>query len=62
MIVEIRIDYNRCFKCKECVKACSYGVLEWFDDMPIIVDPKNCALCLECERVCPVDAITHKEK
>ena len=62
MIVEIRIDCDKCLKCKECVKVCSYGVLEWLDDIPIVVDPKSCALCLECEKICPADAITHKEK
>ncbi|MCD6465743.1 4Fe-4S binding protein [Candidatus Bathyarchaeota archaeon] len=37
-------------------------MLEWLDDIPIVVDPKSCALCLECEKICPADAITHKEK
>ena len=62
MVVEIKIDYEKCIGCKECVKACSYGVLEWFDDTPVVVNPSSCALCLECEKKCPVNAITHKEK
>jgi NAD-dependent dihydropyrimidine dehydrogenase PreA subunit len=62
MIVKIKIDYEKCIRCEECVKACSYGVLEWLDEMPIVVNPKSCALCLECEKNCPVDAITHEEK
>ena len=53
MTVEIKIDYDRCVGCKECVKACSYGVLEWLDDMIIVVNPHDCALCLECEKRCP---------
>ncbi|MCD6469720.1 4Fe-4S binding protein [Candidatus Bathyarchaeota archaeon] len=28
MVVEIKIDYEKCVRCKECVKVCSYGVLE----------------------------------
>jgi NAD-dependent dihydropyrimidine dehydrogenase PreA subunit len=62
LTVEIKINYDKCVRCKECVKACYYGVLEWLDDMPIIVNPKNCALCLECEKKCFVNAIVHNEK
>jgi len=62
MVVEIKIDYARCTGCKECVKACSYGVLEWLEDMPIVVNPSSCAMCLECEKRCPTNAITHREK
>jgi NAD-dependent dihydropyrimidine dehydrogenase PreA subunit len=62
MIVEIKVDYDRCISCKECVKACSYGALEWFEDMPIVVNPSSCAACLECEKSCSVNAISVKEK
>jgi len=62
MVVEIKIDYDKCISCKECVKACSYGVLEWLDDIPIIVNASNCATCLECEKNCSVNAIIVKEK
>jgi NAD-dependent dihydropyrimidine dehydrogenase PreA subunit len=62
MIVEIKIDYDKCIRCKECVKVCTYGVLEWLDEMPIVVNPKKCGLCMECEIKCPVNAIIHKEK
>jgi ferredoxin len=51
MIVQIKIYYDRCTGCKECVKACSYGVLEWFEDMPIVVNPSSCAVCLECKKI-----------
>jgi NAD-dependent dihydropyrimidine dehydrogenase PreA subunit len=30
--------------------------------LPVVVNPKSCALCLECEKNCPVNAITHEEK
>ena len=62
MTIEIKINYDLCIKCKECIKACSYGVLEWLDGMPIVVNPHDCALCLECEKRCPTNAITHEEK
>jgi NAD-dependent dihydropyrimidine dehydrogenase PreA subunit len=62
VIIEIKIDYDKCVKCKQCVKACSFGVLEWIDDMPVVVSPENCKFCLECAKNCLVNAITHKEK
>jgi len=37
-------------------------VLEWIDDMPVVVSPENCKFCLECEKNCPASAITHKEE
>ncbi|MCD6530159.1 4Fe-4S binding protein [Candidatus Bathyarchaeota archaeon] len=61
MVVEIKIDYARCTGCRECVKTCSFGVLEWLDDMPVVVDPNKCAFCLDCEKICPTKAITHRE-
>lgn len=61
MVVEIKIDYARCVGCKECVKVCSFGVFEWLDDMPVVVDPNRCTFCLDCEKICPTKAITHKE-
>jgi ferredoxin-type protein NapF len=62
MVAEVKVDYDRCTGCKECVKACSYGVLGWLENAPIVVNPSSCAACLECERSCPVDAISVKEK
>jgi NAD-dependent dihydropyrimidine dehydrogenase PreA subunit len=62
LIVEIKIDYDKCIRCKECIEVCDYGVLEWLDDMPMVINPKSCALCLECEKRCSVNAIIHKEK
>jgi len=62
LIVEIKIDYEKCTGCKKCVKACSYGVLEWFEEIPIVANPSECGGCGECQKSCPVDAITIKEK
>ena len=57
MHVRIKIDYNRCTGCKMCVKACTYGVLEWLDEAPIVVNPHECAACLDCENNCEAEAI-----
>jgi len=62
MVVEIKIDYEKCTGCKKCVEACSFGVLEWFENSPIVVDPSNCGGCRECQKSCSVDAITIREK
>jgi MinD superfamily P-loop ATPase len=57
MVVEVEIDYDRCTSCKKCLEACTFGVLEWFEDRPIVVNPSNCSACLECKMSCPADAI-----
>jgi NAD-dependent dihydropyrimidine dehydrogenase PreA subunit len=62
MVVEVKIDYDKCTRCRKCIEACSFGVLEWIDDIPVVVDPRSCAFCLECEKKCPASAITHREK
>ena len=62
MIVEIRIDYEKCNRCGKCVKSCSFGVLEWFEDRPIVVNPSECGRCGECQKNCPTNAIYIKEK
>ena len=41
MLVEIKIDYAKCIGCEECVKACTFGVLEWFDDTLVVVNPSQ---------------------
>ena len=62
MVVEIKVDYRRCTGCRKCVEACALGVLEWFEEQPIVRNPSSCAACLECKISCPVDAIIVKEK
>ncbi|HDQ06598.1 MAG TPA: 4Fe-4S dicluster domain-containing protein [Candidatus Bathyarchaeota archaeon] len=62
MVVDIKINYRRCTSCKKCVKACTFGVLEWFEEQPLVVNPSKCSACFECKLSCPVDAISIKEK
>ena len=60
MTVRIEIDRNRCTGCKMCIKSCTYGVLEWLDGAPVVVNPHECAVCLDCERSCEAEAIQIK--
>ncbi len=62
MPVKIKIDYEKCNCCKKCVNKCSFGVLEWFEEHPIVTNPNNCSACLECKKICPVKAINIEEK
>ena len=62
LVVEIAIDYGRCTGCKKCVEACAFGVLEFFEEQPVVANSSNCSGCLNCSSSCPVTAITVKEK
>ncbi|MHA1379953.1 MAG: 4Fe-4S binding protein [Candidatus Helarchaeota archaeon] len=57
MFLEIKIDLDKCIGCKTCVENCFYGVLEWFEDQPIVVNPNGCGRCFVCQKNCPVGAI-----
>ncbi|NVM01341.1 MAG: 4Fe-4S binding protein [Candidatus Helarchaeota archaeon] len=60
-MVQVKIDYDKCKGCSECIKTCRFGVLEWLDEQPIVVSPNKCGKCMECIENCPEDAITIKE-
>jgi NAD-dependent dihydropyrimidine dehydrogenase PreA subunit len=62
MVVEIKIDYSRCTNCRKCVESCTFGVLEWFENQPIVTNPNRCSACLECKSICSVEAINLIEK
>jgi MinD superfamily P-loop ATPase len=62
MVVEVKIDYYRCTGCRKCVEACTFGVLEWFEEQPIIRNPSSCSACLKWKIICPVDSIYVKQK
>ncbi|PVX27651.1 MAG: hypothetical protein CW716_01200 [Candidatus Bathyarchaeum sp.] len=61
-VIEVKIDYRRCINCKKCVESCTFGVLEWFEDQPIVTNPSICSSCLKCELSCSVGAINIKAK
>ncbi|MCW4016546.1 MAG: 4Fe-4S binding protein [Candidatus Bathyarchaeota archaeon] len=61
MVVTVKIDYSCCTGCRKCVEACDYGVIEWFEDQPIVTNPINCSACSKCKLICPVEAISVKK-
>ena len=62
MVVEIKIDYSRCTDCKKCVEACIFGVLELFEEQPVVANPSSCSTCFKCTVSCPAEAIIVNEK
>ena len=59
MALTIKIDYDKCNGCANCIEVCIYGVFELLDDTPIVSHPENCLFnCGECEKKCTVNAIT----
>lgn len=52
----IKVDYNKCIKCKMCIKDC-------FPENIIFEDEKikikgECMMCGHCVAICPTNAIT----
>lgn len=56
----IRIIYERCTLCKQCIDACSFGAIEIRDGKLFINE--NCNLCGLCVKTCPEGALEKEEK
>ncbi|WP_455277640.1 FAD-binding protein [[Eubacterium] cellulosolvens] len=54
-MAEIKLDKNRCNKCKICVDACPFGCIILDDQYPRFVDCRFCGICVTR---CPTNAIT----
>lgn len=52
----IHVDYERCRKCKRCVRNCSFDALEFRNKVMAI--HKRCVACQRCITYCPEDAIS----
>ncbi|MCX7916580.1 MAG: FAD-binding protein [bacterium] len=57
--MKIKIYYERCNLCKECINKCPFGAIEIKENRIVIND--NCTLCGLCIKICPQKAI-EKEK
>ncbi|MHB8173821.1 MAG: 4Fe-4S binding protein, partial [Nitrospirota bacterium] len=52
----VKIDQEKCRKCKRCLMSCSFGVYSFADR--VIPDSNKCVACNRCVTMCPEDAIT----
>ncbi|HID10491.1 MAG TPA: FMN-binding glutamate synthase family protein, partial [Candidatus Latescibacteria bacterium] len=54
----VRIDVDRCTRCRRCTAECSFGVLR-YDEARDLVVPENtrCVACQRCVVFCPNQAI-----
>ncbi|MCW4020476.1 MAG: ferredoxin family protein [Candidatus Bathyarchaeota archaeon] len=57
MMVEIKIDLDRCTGCATCVDVCPVGVYELASEKSETVNADECIACKVCETQCPENAI-----
>lgn len=58
-MAKIKIDYEKCVGCGECIDACPFGVPVMEEERVII--GMGCRLCGTCEMTCPAEAITFEK-
>ncbi len=51
----IRIDYEKCEKCKKCVDACPRNILSFKNDQIQISNAMSCNFCKACEEACETE-------
>ncbi|HOL22071.1 MAG TPA: electron transfer flavoprotein subunit alpha [bacterium] len=56
----IRIIYEKCTLCRQCIDTCPFGAIEIKDDKLFINE--NCNLCGLCIKTCPENALEKEEK
>lgn len=57
--IAIKIDYDKCTGCGECVRSCPADVYEIINGKSAATKIDNCVECCICVGACPVDAIEH---
>lgn len=55
----VRVDRERCIRCKRCVVNCGFGALDFRNG--VVSDDTKCVACQRCTVVCPERAITIEE-
>ena len=58
VMVEIKIDSEKCTGCGTCVDVCPVGVYELREGKSVAVNVDECIVCRTCEAQCPENAIT----
>jgi len=53
-LVEVKVDHDKCVKCKLCVRNCPVGAI---DANSVEIDSAKCTRCDGCVAVCPKKAI-----
>lgn len=56
----IKINYEKCTLCQQCIEACPFGAIEVKDGKLFINE--NCTLCGLCIKTCPENALSKEEK
>ncbi|MBI1987860.1 MAG: IMP dehydrogenase [Nitrospinae bacterium] len=52
----VKIDHERCRRCKRCLTQCSFGTYEFKDR--VVPNSENCVACHRCATFCPEGAIS----
>ena len=58
-LVDVKLDTEKCIKCKLCIKTCPVGAI---DKDTFQVDNTKCTKCNSCIEVCPKHAISRVRK
>jgi len=57
-LVDVKLDKNKCIKCKLCIKTCPANAI----DSEFNLDNNKCTRCNSCIEVCPKKAIARAKK
>jgi glutamate synthase domain-containing protein 2 len=52
----VKVDHDRCRRCKRCVLNCSFGCMQFKDK--VTPDDSKCVACHRCTTFCPENAIS----
>jgi len=57
VMVEVKVDNDKCDGCATCVDVCPVSVFEIKDGKSVPVNVEECLICRACEVQCPNNAI-----
>jgi len=57
VMVEIKVDLDKCDGCGTCKDTCPVGVFEIVDGKSKVINLSECLACRACEMQCPNGAI-----